>query len=368
MKRLKYSILAAAAALPAAGILFASAAGPNLVTNPTFDNDHAGWTPFSISTIGWENGALAVINNYQGTGNSYFSAQQCINGVQEGVDYTFSADAFVGLDQPEPNTRAVLYAYFYPGPDCTGQLMSAGESSGASTPAQRGQWITLSKTVTAPAGAQSFYFRPTATKEPKPYASSIPETFTVLYDNFYFGEAEVEQPEPEPPVENDPQPDPDPDPTPDPEPQDDPIVGEPVEDPTPDPEEETPEAEEETDEPDAPEVPGTPETPEEPWTPQFPWEPPAPQVPDAPAPEAPSQPEPEQPQVEDQVPPTDEPAPEAPADDPAPAPGTVGDPLPPDTGEGLAGRATSPWGALVMSMGLGLASLGAAALGAARRK
>lgn len=372
MKPLKYSILAAAAALPAASVLLASALGPNLVTNAAFDSDIATWKAMGNTPISWENGALRIDDNYSGTGNSYYSALQCVTGLQGGTTYTVSADAFVGLDQPEPNTRAVLYAYVYDTNDCSGSTIDGLEASGASTLAQRGSWITLSKDIALPANAQSMLLRPTAVKEPQPYGSSIPGTFTVLFDNFYVGETNWQDPNqpdpnpgiPEPEPEPEPQPEPgneDPQPEPEPEPQEDPVVEEPAEDPAPDPKD-NPKSEEPGD-PEVPETPETPEYPEIPEDPQFPWEPPAPQVPDAP--EAPAEPEPQQPVV-------DQPTHAADSTPGAPAPvdiePTVDAPLPPDTGESLATKATSPWGALLLSIGLGLASLGAAALGASRRR
>ncbi|HQW51500.1 MAG TPA: hypothetical protein PL082_05545, partial [Tepidiformaceae bacterium] len=77
MKLTRLSLLPLAAALPAASILLASAAGPNLLQNADFSSGVAGWSNMSGNPQA-VNGAMQVTNTYQGTGNSYYSALQCV--------------------------------------------------------------------------------------------------------------------------------------------------------------------------------------------------------------------------------------------------------------------------------------------------
>lgn len=196
MNRFKILILAAAAAIPAAGFFFASAAGPNLVTNGDFTNGVAGWDNFSGNPQP-QNGAMAVTNNYQGTGNSYYSGWYCVGGIQPGTQYTVNTQAFVDPASPA-NTGAAIGLHYYASTDCSGGnlVTGGGLQYGGFAPNQRGQWITLGFNETAPAGAKSVRVRATAVKHPNPSNTSIPGSHVVLFDNVYFGEADLATPTP----------------------------------------------------------------------------------------------------------------------------------------------------------------------------
>lgn len=368
MNRLKLSILGVAAAVPAAaGLFLASAAGPNLLQNGDFSNGVTGWSNYSGNPQA-VSGAMQLTNGYQGTGNSYYSALQCVTGIQEGVNYTVKGDAFIELGQT-PYGAGGLYLHFRTGDNCDGSNLGGGHTAGGFTDAQRGIWLPLSHSVTAPAGAKSVYIRPTALKEPKPSGTSAPETLVVLFDNIEFFETNDPAPEP---IE-----DPAPDPVEEPAPQEDPAPEVPADDPQPqdDPQpEDDPAPEEPQDEPeDTPEVPETPEVPQVPEIPEFPGFPefPGPDggdddpvVPQQPAPQVPgSQPTPAQPS-------TPAPAPEQPQaqEEATPATPTVTVPLPPATGTGPAVTGRSTLGAIALAIGAGLAGLGSVAAAAAIRR
>jgi hypothetical protein len=367
MNRLKLSILGAAAAIPAAGIFLASAAGPNLVQNGDFSNGVAGWSNFSGNPQA-VNGAMQLANGYQGTGNSYFSALQCVTGIQEGVNYTVKGNTFIEPGQT-PFGAAGLYLHFHTGENCDGSSLGGGHTANGFDEAQRGYWLPLSHTVNAPAGAKSVYIRPTALKEPKPYGTSAPETLVVLFDDIEFFEtnssnenpnqddqpAEVEEPGEDPTPEEDPTPQEEPQPDEEPQPEETPV-----------PEQDQP-ADEPQDEPeDTPEVPEVPEIPQVPEWPEFPGpdggdEPVTPEEPQDPQPQAPQpqQPGPQQPSAPEQ--------PDAPHEDTAPTP-EVKVPLPPATGTGPVAASRGTIGILVLALGSILAGLGSVAAAASIRR
>ncbi len=346
MNRLKLSLLTLAAALPAASVLVGSAAGPNLLQNADFSSGVAGWSNMAGNPQA-VNGAMQLTNTYQGTGNSYYSALQCVDGVQAGVNYTVTGDAFVALGQPL-HTGAGIYLHFRTGPNCTGSNLGGGHAAAAYTDAERGIWVPLNHSVTAPAGAVSVHIRPTAIKEPQPHNSSIPGTFVALFDNLSF--FETNGPNQQPPIDD---------------PSDAPP---PVEEDTPEP-------------PETPGTPDVPEIPEVPQTPDVPQIPEVPQVPDVPAvPEVPQTPEvPETPQVPEtpEVPQTPE-APKTPAPQPTPAPPQPQEqeepevpaeaPLPPSTGNGIALAGPGALALMLATTGAALAGIASVTLAASIRR
>lgn len=181
MKRLKLSILAAAAALPAATIMLANAAGPELVSNGDFADGVKGWAnaggdpqPFF--------GGMVVTNDYAGHGNSYRGATQCITDITPGAKYILSGDALVPEDAPMFGS-ADLVVYFFDNDDCSGPVIGAADDSGGVKNAERGHTLHLSATATAPANATAARVRATAQKQPKSPATSAPGTLIVAWDN-----------------------------------------------------------------------------------------------------------------------------------------------------------------------------------------
>ena len=238
MNRVKLSILSLAAALPAASVLIGSATGPNMIANGDFSAGVAGWDDFSGNPQA-DNGTLKITNDYKGTGNSYYSGWYCLP-VVPGVEYKASIDYFVpetALD----NTSAGLALHYYASSDCSGGnlLTGGGSDNGGYNDSQRGQWLPFNIVSEAPAAANSVRMRVSATKEPQPSDSSMPEDHVVYFDNAYFGLNTPDVIELPDPNEGDPPADPGDgpgDPPQEPDPAQDPSNDPQVEDPAGDPE------------------------------------------------------------------------------------------------------------------------------------
>jgi hypothetical protein len=189
MNRIKFALLTAAAAIPLAGVMLASAAGPNLVKNGDFTNGVTGWDNFGTAPVAFNN-AMQVTNAYAGTGNSYYGAEQCITGIQAGQDYVATAEVFVGDNQPEGGMAGV-YFHFRNDPNCNGNNLGGGHMANGYAPENRGKWVTLTHNVTAPAGSKSLLIVASAVKEPVQYADSVPGSMVALFDNITLKKADV---------------------------------------------------------------------------------------------------------------------------------------------------------------------------------
>jgi hypothetical protein len=244
MNRVKLSILTLAATVPLAGSVLASAAGPNLLQNGNFTTDTAGWTNFSGNPSVFKN-TLKLTNAYDGDGNSYYSATQCVKNVNDKSKYTVEGQTWVPKASVEFG-GAGIYLHFYAGPNCDGAPLGGGHASGGFKESQRGEWLALKHGVEAPDGSHSVIVRPTAIKEPKAPANSAPGTLTVYFDNLKLTEQKaLVMPEPKPdddfPIVN-------PEVTPDPDPQPEDKLPEANPEVTPDPDPQ-PEDQEEAEEP-----------------------------------------------------------------------------------------------------------------------
>lgn len=186
MNRIKLFALSAAMALPAAGVMFASAAPMNLVKNGTFDTDVAGWDNFGGNPTLYKH-SMQITNTYAGAGNSYYSGWYCVK-VKAGTEYVTEADYWVPESAPA-NSGAGLQLHYYASNDCSGSNMVAGGAgqSGGKLPAQRGDWEHFKFKEVAPDGAHSARVRASAIKEP-PGGGSIPGAHVVYFDNVSFVE------------------------------------------------------------------------------------------------------------------------------------------------------------------------------------
>lgn len=189
MKRIKYTLLAAAAAVPLAAVALSSAAGPNLVKNGDFSNGVSSWYDFGTSPVA-TNGTMQLTNAYAGTGNSYYGAEQCIKGIQAGQEYVATGDVFVANDQPARG-MAGLYFHFRDDPNCNGNNLGGGHVANGYSDDYRGKWVPLQQGLAAPAGAKSLIIVAAAVKEPKVYADSVPEPLVVQFDNITLKTADV---------------------------------------------------------------------------------------------------------------------------------------------------------------------------------
>ncbi|MGE0599337.1 MAG: hypothetical protein AB7J35_07160 [Dehalococcoidia bacterium] len=193
MNKLKLFVLSAAAAIPAASMLGASALGANLISNGQFSSNANGWDSYGGNPVA-TNGYLKVQNTYTGNGNSYSGAWYCVSEIEAGKSYTTSVDTYVSKLAPA-NTGAALQLHYYSGNSCNGSTVSGGDYEGiGKLDADRGHWVPISFSQVVPNGAHSARVRVTAIKEPVPYGSAITKTTTVYFDNAYFGKTTVIKP------------------------------------------------------------------------------------------------------------------------------------------------------------------------------
>ena len=228
MNRTKLSILGLAAALPLAGSVLASAAGPNLVYHGDFTANMHGWVKFGGKDHAVQNDRLKVVNDYTGNGNSYYGVYQCVDNIDDKAKYTVSGDLWVDKNQSEYGS-AGIYLHFYTGEDCDGTPLGGGHTSDGHTEARRGKWLELKHSVEAPDGANSVWVRLVAAKE---LAGSEPDDFVAFFDNIAMTEQKsliakpTATPKPDLPLAN---------PTEDPDPDPDLPLANPTENPDPDP-------------------------------------------------------------------------------------------------------------------------------------
>lgn len=189
MNRIKYTLIAAAAAVPFAAIALSSAAGPNLVKNGDFSSGVSNWTNYGVAPVAAA-GAMQLTNVYQGNGNSYYGAEQCITGIVAGQDYVATADVFVGNDQPARGMAGV-YFHFRDDANCNGNNLGGGQMANGYQPDYRGKWVSLKSDLTAPAGAKALEIVTAAVKEPVNYADSVPQPMVALFDNITLKTADV---------------------------------------------------------------------------------------------------------------------------------------------------------------------------------
>lgn len=246
MNRTKLSILGLAAALPLAGSVLASAAGPNLIYHGDFTTNMHGWVKFGGQQHAVQNDRLKVVNDYKGAGNSYYGVIQCVDNIDDKAKYTVSGSVWVDKNQSEYGA-AGIYLNFDTGNDCDGSPLGGGHTSDGHTEARRGKWLKLSHSVEAPNGAKSVSVRLVASKE---LAGSEPDDVMAFFDNITMTEQKglvakpTATPTPDFPLVNPPvEPDPDPDlplanPTEDTDPEPEPDL--PLANPTADPGDDNP--------------------------------------------------------------------------------------------------------------------------------
>ena len=127
----KTSILAAAAIIPSAAMMLsASAIGGNMVTNPNFDTNLAGWAPSASPQATLQYGfehTLVVKNIDTADTATQASAMQCADKVLGGESYDFS----VGTAIPQGQHRtggSQARAFFFATNDCTGAILSSPQT------------------------------------------------------------------------------------------------------------------------------------------------------------------------------------------------------------------------------------------------
>jgi hypothetical protein len=149
------------------GVTFAW--GQNLVSNPSFDTDVIGWTPFAMTTIVWDSldaygnpaSGSALVSNASTTPGDATGSRQCVEGILGGQAYHIGADILVPGGQAETGAGELLVQW-YDQPGCGGflGLVSSSEIP-TSTP---DVWYTVSVISEAPPGTVAARFRLTVEK------------------------------------------------------------------------------------------------------------------------------------------------------------------------------------------------------------
>lgn len=182
-RSLTTSILAAAAIIPLAAMLLpASAAGPNLLTNGSFNANINSWTAsaFPQATLAYaaEN-ALVVRNVEDLNASTQASATQCVAAIVAGAEYDFSVKTTIPVGQKRKGA-ATARAFFFSSNNCSGPALTAPQTPQIT---QLGVWKTISDTFTAPAGAHSVRIQLMSQKD-KAQGPELPtDAFTVVFDD-----------------------------------------------------------------------------------------------------------------------------------------------------------------------------------------
>jgi hypothetical protein len=174
-------------------ILAPSAWGQNLVANPDFATDVAGWSPGLNATIDWsplDAGAApgsgsGLVTNLSTTSNEASGARHCIGGISAGIFYLSSAEVLVPSGQSETG-KADLLVQWYAAPGCGGGQLGLDSTSDvrSSTP---DVWYDSSGYVQAPSGAQSARLRLSVFKT-EDYGTLHAHFDNVVFEEMIFGD------------------------------------------------------------------------------------------------------------------------------------------------------------------------------------
>jgi len=173
----------AATALTLVGILLGTNAGAqNLLVNPDFDADSAGWTVFTGQAPVWQSddegncpasGSVIVASAEVGGSFESASLSQCFP-----VDGATTVAASISFREGSSSFNQVGVG-FHLSSDCTDSLPPFGASP--MTPASPGVWTRLEMPATAvPAGTQSLEFRAGG-------SNLGPVPFSIELDRAWFG-------------------------------------------------------------------------------------------------------------------------------------------------------------------------------------
>jgi hypothetical protein len=182
MNKFRFLVLSTALAMSIAAAAMAAASGPNLVQNGTFDNSVAGWTNAGGNPT-WSRWSMKLTNDYAGAGNSYYGADYCVHGINQGRIYTTAWDYKVSIDAPTA-AGAGVSTEFFSSNDCSGYAIANGDywTGGAFSP-DDGSWVHFQFQKTAPLNARSMRITAFAFKEPGLPSGSIPQKLIVHFDN-----------------------------------------------------------------------------------------------------------------------------------------------------------------------------------------
>ena len=203
-RKIRLSIIAAAAIVPAAFMAFgALAAGGNMVTNGTFDSNVNGWAPFAgfpTSTISWSAGAALVTNTSALDTGTLGAATQCVDTIMPQQTYIFSGSAYVPGGQ-QRDGDADTRVFFYSGPGCSGAVLGSPFGANVGNVAsQLDKWVPFSSAIDSPAGANSARVMIMAGKDKAIGLQKKTDPFTVEFDDISFSLKLTPIPTPTPPI------------------------------------------------------------------------------------------------------------------------------------------------------------------------
>ena len=139
--------------------------GQNLVLNPNFDIDVAGWAALTTATIEWSPldaegnpaSGSALVANLSTTANDSTGAIQCIEGINGESLIRFAADVMIPGGQLETG-HAHLLVQWYDESECGGAQVGLATTTGIYT-TEPDVWYTDFDFAEAPLGAQSARLR-----------------------------------------------------------------------------------------------------------------------------------------------------------------------------------------------------------------
>ena len=167
--------------------------GQNLVVNPEFATDVAGWSPGLTATIDWSSldadaapaSGSGLVTNSDTVAGDASGALQCVDGISGDAVHLVSAHILVPSGQSETG-RADLLVQWYAGPGCGGGQLSNDSTTDvqSSTP---DVWYASSSYLQAPSGTQSARLRLSVMKI-EDYGSLQAHFDNVVFEEMIFGD------------------------------------------------------------------------------------------------------------------------------------------------------------------------------------
>jgi hypothetical protein len=135
--------------------------GQNLIVNPDFATDVAGWSPGLFVTIDWSSldadaapaSGSGLVTNLSTTAGDATGARQCVDGISGEFFYLMFADILVPSAQSETGS-AHLLVQWYAGTGCGGGQLGSKWTSEVQSSAPD-SWYSTGSYVRAPSGTQS---------------------------------------------------------------------------------------------------------------------------------------------------------------------------------------------------------------------
>ncbi len=180
-------ILGLAATAAAVAIALAAVAGPalagapNMVTNGDFASNVNGWTGNPLVGITWSAGHGEVsLKEDKATATGGF-VLQCLGAALPGHTYQYGGDVYIPSGQPRGGFGTIVIT-FYTGANCGGGY--AGAKSTTQILATDA-WYSVANTMTAPQNSVSVAIWLNPSKKDIKYGGLSSDVFTAWYDNIF---------------------------------------------------------------------------------------------------------------------------------------------------------------------------------------